>query len=113
MELLPSSSLQGRTIAADGRPQPGTMICVSAAGVGSLMADVAPLTLSASTPAGEDGRWRVDGLIAGFEYRIYTLEPMYDGGPMRMVQEFGTIRPLGDTEPFEVDIDFRPARDEL
>ena len=113
MELLPSSSVQGRTIAADGRPQPGTMICVSAAGVGSLMADVAPLTLSASTPAGEDGRWRVDGLIAGFEYRIYTLEPMYDGGPMRMVQEFGTIRPLGDTEPFEVDIDFRPARDEL
>lgn len=108
LELLPTSSVQGRAIAADGRPGPGTKISVSATGVGSLMANVAPLTLHASTQAGEDGRWCVDGLIAGFEYRVITLEPMHEGGPMRMAQEFGTITPLGETEPFVVDIDLRP-----
>ncbi len=112
LELLPTSPVQGRAIAADGRPAPGTKLSVSAVHAVSAMRQVAPLTLSASTQAGEDGRWRVDGLIAGFEYRVMTLEPMHEGGPMRMAEEFGTITPLGETEPFEVDIDLRPKQDE-
>jgi len=113
LELRPLASVEGRVIGADGRPVEGARVSLSVPGATTSGAGAGPGVTSTVAQADAEGRWRVDGLIAGFEYRIALAEAMFDGGPFRAVS--GTevsIRPDGEAEPLVVDIDLRPRAEE-
>ncbi len=113
LELKPLAAVEGTVIGADGTPIEGALIVVSVPGATTSGVGAGPGTVSTVVISDAGGRWRVNGLIAGFEYRIGLTERMHEGGPLRAVSETAaTVLPDGETEPFVVDIDLRPRSDE-
>ena len=108
LDLKPLASVEGTVIGADGRPVEGARVSLSVPGATTSGAGAGPGVISTVAQADAQGRWRVDGLIAGLEYRIALAESL-DDGPFRAVPGTDTtIRPDGEAEPFVVDIDLRP-----
>ena len=74
--LRPPIAVEGVTRHADGTPLPGMEVY---AGTHAIMPTVAmhpALRIGATVLSDQAGRWRIEGLIPGLEYRITARDPL-------------------------------------
>ncbi|HLJ95922.1 MAG TPA: sigma-70 family RNA polymerase sigma factor, partial [Gemmataceae bacterium] len=86
IQLRPCGSVSGRIVDRDGQPVPGMDLRIGGAGLSNLGQNH-PLT------TGKDGRFRVDGLVAGANYWIRSPAPQVLA---EFVVESGQNQDLGD-----------------
>jgi len=99
--LRPLAALEGVVRVADGAPAAGVQVSAVTYDISRTAALHHRLKLQTATPTGEDGRWRVEHLIPGLEYRVYAHDPRSGD-----TSEFERVT-IGEAEPADIELIMR------
>jgi protocatechuate 3,4-dioxygenase beta subunit len=102
IELEPGGGATGRLTGPDGTPLAGAEIEVRAYEFRQQVEIPGALGLRARTTADADGRWMVDRLVPGLEYRVKVGAPGFRGSDEFVLTQGDTVVGMQiDVEPFE------------
>ncbi len=71
VQLRPGATITGRLVDADGRPRPGVELVVWLRHEGARPADGIQLFPPQRSKTDQQGRFRIEGLLPGYEFALY------------------------------------------